>query len=481
MKNERGITLVALVIIIIILLILSGVSIFPLLGNNGILIQVNRAKESTETSKLKEIISLVWTECETEYQLENKENKTREEFFTEENFNSKIEEGSVSDFIYNEKEESFMLYHTDNGIKYNVKVANGNIDINQDSSSIEDLRNWKNCIECSEQNPHIIKNKYEFESIKSHINIDEDGKEIIDGYFKLSENIYFYNSDFEKNGYFYNNGEGFIPIGLKEGPYENLYENKAYNVKINFNGNNKEIVNVKINTKELQRDYNSIFARLDNGGQIKNLCINNLNISAPTSVGGIVRALYEGAELKNIILKNVNCRTTKNMGAMKSSGLVAGYIEGKVSNVKIYNSSFISDSWYGGGISGQISNRSDINDVIMDKCNIKTYVEGGMLAGKIYEGTKIKNVNILNSSYTYTHNDAERSGLLFYSQSNENKDNPAIFDNLNIKNVEYNENLKKIVGKGYVKLINSNLKLKNYGNAKLTYENVFLENSIIDN
>ena len=78
MKNERGITLVALVIIIIILLILSGVSIFPLLGNNGILIQVNRAKESTETSKLKEIISLVWTECETEYQLENKENKTRE-------------------------------------------------------------------------------------------------------------------------------------------------------------------------------------------------------------------------------------------------------------------------------------------------------------------------------------------------------------------------------------------------------------------
>ena len=48
MKNNKGITLIALVITIIVLLILAGVSIAMLTGNNGILTQANEAKVWTE-------------------------------------------------------------------------------------------------------------------------------------------------------------------------------------------------------------------------------------------------------------------------------------------------------------------------------------------------------------------------------------------------------------------------------------------------
>ena len=53
MKNNKGITLIALVITIIVLLILAGVSIAMLTGNNGILTQANTAK--TDTAKAEEV------------------------------------------------------------------------------------------------------------------------------------------------------------------------------------------------------------------------------------------------------------------------------------------------------------------------------------------------------------------------------------------------------------------------------------------
>ena len=54
--NEKGITLIALVLTIIVLLILVGVSISMLTGDNGILGQATNAKEQTEISSEKEAI-----------------------------------------------------------------------------------------------------------------------------------------------------------------------------------------------------------------------------------------------------------------------------------------------------------------------------------------------------------------------------------------------------------------------------------------
>lgn len=58
MKNNKGITLIALVITIIVLLILAGVSIAMLTGNNGILTQANTAKTDTATAEEVERINM---------------------------------------------------------------------------------------------------------------------------------------------------------------------------------------------------------------------------------------------------------------------------------------------------------------------------------------------------------------------------------------------------------------------------------------
>jgi len=53
-KNQKGITLVSLVITIIVMLILAGVSIAMVLGDNGVLTQGTRSVERTTLSALEE-------------------------------------------------------------------------------------------------------------------------------------------------------------------------------------------------------------------------------------------------------------------------------------------------------------------------------------------------------------------------------------------------------------------------------------------
>lgn len=58
MKNQNGITLIALVITIIVLLILAGVAIAMLSGENGLLKQADNAKRDTQAGEAVERINL---------------------------------------------------------------------------------------------------------------------------------------------------------------------------------------------------------------------------------------------------------------------------------------------------------------------------------------------------------------------------------------------------------------------------------------
>ena len=57
-KNNKGVTLVALVVTIIVLIILAGISINLLLGDNGIITIAKKAKENIELAKIEEEKSL---------------------------------------------------------------------------------------------------------------------------------------------------------------------------------------------------------------------------------------------------------------------------------------------------------------------------------------------------------------------------------------------------------------------------------------
>lgn len=56
--NNRGITLIALVITIIVLLILAGISIATLTGENGLLSKAETAKKETQRASAEEKVKI---------------------------------------------------------------------------------------------------------------------------------------------------------------------------------------------------------------------------------------------------------------------------------------------------------------------------------------------------------------------------------------------------------------------------------------
>ena len=75
-KENRGITLIALVITIIVLLILAGVAIATLTGDNGILNQAGNSKEATKKAQAEEEVNLALANLRIE---ESQRNMTQDE------------------------------------------------------------------------------------------------------------------------------------------------------------------------------------------------------------------------------------------------------------------------------------------------------------------------------------------------------------------------------------------------------------------
>lgn len=67
MKNQKGITLIALVITIIVLLILAGITIAMLTGENGLLTKSKTAKAENELGRAKDIINMAASEGIADY------------------------------------------------------------------------------------------------------------------------------------------------------------------------------------------------------------------------------------------------------------------------------------------------------------------------------------------------------------------------------------------------------------------------------
>ena len=63
MKNQKGVTLIALVVTIVVLLILAGVAIAMLRGDSGILTEATKASDSTAISEAEEAVSNVINEA----------------------------------------------------------------------------------------------------------------------------------------------------------------------------------------------------------------------------------------------------------------------------------------------------------------------------------------------------------------------------------------------------------------------------------
>ena len=79
MRNQKGITLVALVITIIVLLILAAVTIAALGGSNGILTNASNSQVQNELGEAKDLINLAANEGVNEYYTTTYVNSTAED------------------------------------------------------------------------------------------------------------------------------------------------------------------------------------------------------------------------------------------------------------------------------------------------------------------------------------------------------------------------------------------------------------------
>ena len=98
MRNQKGITLVALVITIIVLLILAGVSISLVVGQNGVLTQASNAVSTQNEASAKQEIEMAAAACYTEYMTAWAQNGTsdRATYFTAEKMNANMNNGTVT-------------------------------------------------------------------------------------------------------------------------------------------------------------------------------------------------------------------------------------------------------------------------------------------------------------------------------------------------------------------------------------------------
>ncbi len=78
LKEQKGITLVALVVTIIVLLILAGVSISLVLGNNGVITRASGSVVANKIGAMREALDMSLASCETDYMSEWTKNTSLE-------------------------------------------------------------------------------------------------------------------------------------------------------------------------------------------------------------------------------------------------------------------------------------------------------------------------------------------------------------------------------------------------------------------
>lgn len=137
MKEQKGITLIALVITIIVLLILAGVSIAMLTGQNGILTQANNSKTETVKAEAIEKINLTLNTIKTEIYKQQVSNSTYNPAASDTAPNSAIITVLTNDGVKPEDEKADDVYwYTMAGGLLTIHYKNSTINVTEVAGSI---------------------------------------------------------------------------------------------------------------------------------------------------------------------------------------------------------------------------------------------------------------------------------------------------------------------------------------------------------
>ena len=411
-KQERGITLIALITTIIVLLILAGITIGAITGSNGIIGQAQSAKEETEISQEKEIIDISTVEAMGK---NNRGNLEEEEFQTavSNHTNGKAEvtdTGEEFEVFFEESNRYYTVDKDGNILDYtDIVIDNspGDLTKNENGDTIEEgkpLEIW-----CIEDLVEWSKNysKYLNKEIALCRNLNFKSKYS----YSDSENTNYgdVNNDGKTESLIneMQTGEGFNPIYEFRGEFygennliDNFYVNKSGNAGlfIYVTGNIHDIT-IKGNITS-QTSYAGVFA--DSGyNTIEN--VNNYATINGNSAGMI--AFCRGK------MEVINCN---NFGDIEGKSAVGGICGdcflGQITNCK--NEGTIKSSHsanYGvGGICGNIASNTEASfnncintgEIIYDGTKGNWYFGGtGGLIGLIRGSVTAKNekYEVINS------------------------------------------------------------------------------------
>ena len=421
-KKQKGITLIALVITIIVLIILASITIGTLNGDNGILKNAGKAKEDTEISDEKEIISIATVKAMGK---NNKGNLEEDEFQQE--LNNEIEkEGAVE---VTDIGEEFEVLFTESSRYYTVS-KNGDI-----SEAKEMIKDNSPADISTGKDGEELEGRYEIWSIEDLVVLSNISKgkgnyikngeitDITTNYRFEGDTIYLmrtlnFNSaasysdlsmtwsyDAEKDTYIIDEssdknlreiltdkeGVGFIPISDF-----NLASHWFTGI---FDGQNNEIQNLYEN----RTGGGGLFVGIT-GATIKNLGITNVSINATGDAGGIVRNSLGNNNL-------YNCYVSGNIsGSGNVSGLASISSLTTTKIINCYNSANIQSTERAGGL---VSYSDRGNNITIENCynigNVSTSSTStnqqynsvsGILGGTYHTGTRkiINTVNMGNLS-----------------------------------------------------------------------------------
>ena len=171
--------------------------------------------------------------------------------------------------------------------------------------------------EGTEENPYLISNKAHLNNVRKYP----------DAHFKMVSDIVFTEADFAEGGEFYNDGQGWEPIG----------GNGSTTFTGVFDGEEHTITGLYCNHSGDERQYVGLFGY--NKGTIRGLEIEDSDISASLYTGGIV-----GRNDGTII----NCYNT---GSVSASSPLSSHIYIYVGGIVGYNGGAISNCYNAGNVS----------------------------------------------------------------------------------------------------------------------------------
>ncbi len=359
-KNDKGITLLALVITIIVLLILAGVTIGAITGDDGTIVNASKAKFRTEIRDIEEKI-----------ELEEVNHNNGEDF----------QFGTLKDLIGREDEYNEILYMEDGKLVYlEDKVSD------KQAKWLEEMGiNAK-------QNIIPIYTGEQFKKIGTgeEIQIEEAGGEV---YQFNMDSHYVLQNDIDLNC---SEENQWMPIGISSNPFKGILDGKGYDIsgiyinseevrKALFNYNSGEIKNIALNGYINGSNFIAgIVAENSASGKIIN-CINKVEINAVYICGGIVGRNYGVIE---------NCENRAYLALNSASGGICGdnQSSGSVRGCFNTNEILLAD-WGIGGIVGT-------NSGTVEEC----YNVGNILASTSYAryskgGVVGRNYGIIRKCY----------------------------------------------------------------------------------